>query len=380
MVSNLRWAVRCLKTIEAIAAGNATCFTAKEHPFSLRNHFTTFNYNGFPGGVIHGNWGTHGSLLNYGISMHFPYARVSAGIAPSFRFIPELNWPLVATGGEVTVEDVRDDFEELGIERVARALLEHLASGYLCLHLDKYYIPRSRWFLRKHYQHDVIIVGMDPVKRTVRVVQGFDRQNEYLRSEMKLMWLLLAIKSRAGWDRFPTSPDCMRHFREPIYKITVTGSRYASYNVRGIKESLHSYVNSKPSWSRTDYGPVSPLFVDTPKNGAYGLSTYKYIAETILMYGNRADFDFKITKLLWEHKQLMVERLTACRRMGLVVQDADLRSIRELESCAVAVHLRCLKTVRRREKLSSLKETAAIVTQMKRIEYTALADILANNE
>jgi hypothetical protein len=170
---------------------------------------------------------------------------------------------------------------------------------YVYLTLNERYVPDRRGYGGTvDYPHDVLIRGVDDDADTFELL-GFDQD-------------LVFRPTRIPQDDLVTAYNSMG--AEPYYDVPLTMYRFNAageytfdldFVARTVAEYLDSVNTSKHFQAFRD-----------PWDRAYGLSTYDLLESYLVDY-SRGDAEYNIRHLqvLWEHKRIMVARLTRCAEL-----------------------------------------------------------------
>lgn len=173
---------------------------------------------------------------------------------------------------------------------IITATIQNLKRGYYLYGvIDEYYVPNRRSTLREHFIHDFFVNGFD-VKKNVFYLYGYSSNRKYKRVEISFEDFENGINGTDGLSL------C-------FFQI----HRYQSFflDLKKIYKEIGAYLNSE---NRT-YN-VS----DSEKNVYYGLSVYGALCNDLEK--NVKQNDLRGLRILWEHKQCMLQRLILMKKRG----------------------------------------------------------------
>lgn len=342
------------------------------HPFSTENLCRAYNFSGFAAGIIKGHSSGHGCILNYNILLYFPYLKMADDRTP-FLCLPELDWRLLARHGEITISDLDEIFwqqasADCGVMRPI------LRKSYIYTTLDLYYIPGSISHGTNHFLHDILLLGWNPQQSTVTLTCGFDGQGKYAIVSLPLSHLALSLKStRARQLRAKAST------RSYVIGYNPGGPPALDLNLIGKQ-----LVNYRHGRSCADLGIAVPetarSYEPTESNGLYGLDVYD-ILNVYFDYKiyHRKFLDLRATRLLWEHKMLMVERLRVCSRLGLKVPGRSISIYEQVAEIAKKIHMTFYFWQSGRTDGAELRSVLPMLAPLRSLESEALDAILGGS-
>jgi hypothetical protein len=328
---------------EAAAGSVSSSGIAVSHrlPFEPNNAFRTYHNTAYPSGIFTALYGGNSSLLNYGILLYVPDALVKEG-TDFARTVPPVNWRLLARHKEIEISDVRPRLSlEGGLGPFAGALLSAVNEGYVCAYLDEYYLRGSPTYGRWHNKHETLICGYDASKKTLAMAL-YGADGRFALVDAQLANAVASFASTEGWprqwrfdaaDRAAGFCDAMK---KTAYLIKVAPRPQPMLDRVLIRRQLEDQLHSRCSYSSYIGDPMTNW---TEEPGVYGLATYGAYEEMISQFadGGRA-VDPRATRVLWEHKVLMVERVAALRTQGCAIPEGIDHSLKEAATIAKALH------------------------------------------
>ncbi|MBE6799015.1 MAG: hypothetical protein E7525_04500 [Ruminococcaceae bacterium] len=191
-----------------------------------------------------------------------------------------------------------------------------LDEGYYVLYIgiDDYYIKGKSWYKKRHFDHDGLICGYDQKDKTFSIF-AYDEN-----------WI---------YKKFKTPQKCLEQGRRSTFKRSYNG-RIAALSVKPDPVDLNPELICKKLREYLDSSLGKyPTYTD---DVAYGIVVHDYIAMYLdkLYDGSipHSRMDWRVFRLIWEHKRVMFERLRAVEEvLGLphdlsesyfsLVKDAD---------------------------------------------------------
>lgn len=191
-----------------------------------------------------------------------------------------------------------------GITTLVRAAIE--ADFYVYLTLNERYLPeRLAYDQDTDYMHDPLIRGIDD-NDDVFEIYGYDRDQVFRGTTIPQEDLAIAYHNTGT---------------EPFYEVPVTLYRFKPtgsyrFDLRLIARTVVEYLESTNT-------SVHFQALRDPWDQIYGMATYQELENYLVRYA-RGEIAHNIQNLhtLWEHKRMMVARLTRCAQ--LVPDIADL--------------------------------------------------------
>ncbi|MEV0455856.1 hypothetical protein [Catellatospora methionotrophica] len=181
-----------------------------------------------------------------------------------------------------------------GVNGLVRTAIS--ADFYVYLTLNERYVPeRLRYDQGLDGLHDVLVRGVDD-EADVFEILGYDRNQVFRSSTVPQDELAVAYHSVG---------------RDPFFEVPLTLYRF---NPRGtyeldlqfIRQSLIEYLESFNT-------SLHFRALRTPWDLVYGMATYEELEKYIDRYARReVEYDILNLHTLWEHKRLMLARLTRC--------------------------------------------------------------------
>jgi len=190
-----------------------------------------------------------------------------------------------------------------GIIGLVRAAVQ--ADFYVYLTLNERYVPeRLAYDQDTDYMHDPLIRGVDD-HADVFEIYGFDRDQTFRGSTIPQEDLAVAYHN-TGTDPFYEVPVT-------LYRFKPAGSY--RFDLRFIARTLVEYLESVNT-------SVHFQAQRDPWDQVYGMATYAELENYLLGYA-RGEIAHNIQNLhtLWEHKRMMVARLTRCAQLVRPVAD-----------------------------------------------------------
>lgn len=351
------------------------------HPIHFQHSCTTFNYTAFPASIVTAHFRDSPSFLNYLIQLHFPSCKLQSSLSASFRSVPEINWRLLARHGGLSISDIRPTL--IDTPRPEEALCHHLRGHYLYLFLDHYYLQPSPAYGCRHYFHDVLLTGFDPASNSIYLTLGFDRTGKQGIHQISLETLALALLSEKGWDHY--AHNHVYHelqnfhpiFREPIYAIAILPNEQPQLSPTLMVSQLNAYLNG--TWDDNLIADTwEPIMRTSSENGVYGINAYDSLFTYIGRFQKAPDFDFRATRLLYEHKMLMVSRLKYLSSVLQMDLKHPIETYSSLGAALRMLHQACVAHATGSVASSFISTQCALLPSYKAIETDAISSLLSD--
>jgi hypothetical protein len=233
-------------------------------------------------------------------------------------------------------------------------------SKYVCLCLNEYYIPERSAYQKYDFDHDVLITGINEKENTVTLL-GFDNQ-------------MLFKQITVGFEIFKQSYHNLIEENNPylnkiiLYKFNENGSY--TFDKELVVETLQDYLDSQNTSNRF-------AMVSNPLDRVYGIECYTFLK----IYINRLikgeiDVNIRDIHLLFEHKNIMYNRIKYMEDKGLIRKNQNLSSsyILVKEASEVIKNLMVKFSITNNE--SSLEKINELLTMMETKEKEILNDLL----
>jgi hypothetical protein len=159
-------------------------------------------------------------------------------------------------------------------------------------------VPQRKAYGRRDFPHDVLIRGVDDERGTFELF-GYDHELRFRGTSLPQADLPAAYHD--------TGP-------EPFYDVPFTLYRYddggeytfdPAFVAQGLTEYLESVNSSRHFQGLRDRW-----------DRVYGMATYDLLADYLDGYAaGGVRYDIRNLQVLWEHKRLMVARLTRCAQL-----------------------------------------------------------------
>jgi YD repeat-containing protein len=209
--------------------------------------------------------------------------------------------------------------------------------------------------------------GYNPIDDTAKVCL-YDKSGEFRSIDIPFTHLLLAFISEQGWPQAYTYDERDRIFgfcdamRKPVFLVKVVASREAPLDKRLIFRQIDDALNSASTYGEYVGDPMRNW---TEGPGSYGLSAYRTCADFMAMCrAKRLPMDIRVTRLLFEHKSLMIERLEHLRRAGCNIHENVVQAYKGLLISTKALHLNMVASLKRGGDF----DEGAVLSTMRNIE------------
>ncbi len=161
--------------------------------------------------------------------------------------------------------------------------------------VDDYYIEGKSWYNKRHFDHDGLICGYDNEKKTY-CIYAYDEN-----------WL---------YRKFWIPQKSFERGRVAITKTHTDGALYGmKARDKNVRFSIPRVYKNLKKYLDSDLRKY-PL---RGKGNAYGIVVHKFLAEYVAkLYGGSIPYermDWRIFRLLWEHKKFMLERILRIEKL-----------------------------------------------------------------
>ena len=148
--------------------------------------------------------------------------------------------------------------------------------------IDEFFLESSRFFLTKHYLHDILIYGYDKSNYSVA---GYTQNRKFEFYHFPKTDIKLAIESELA----------QRNYYSAISALKLKSTKEFPYNIdlNTILNQINNYL-------------YSICRANSPSNLIYGVDVYDFIIDKAC---NNNSLDLKIFRLIKEHKYIMLNRL-----------------------------------------------------------------------
>ncbi|WP_327004478.1 hypothetical protein OHA72_57205 [Dactylosporangium sp. NBC_01737] len=209
--------------------------------------------------------------------------------------------------------------QDRGIAGIVRDAIE--LDFYVYLGLNERYVPERLAYGRNDYPHENLIRGVDD-RDDCFELYGWDQHQVFRATQLPQDDLPIAYHNNGSG---------------PFYDVPLTLYRYndageytfdLKYVERGVIEYLESFNTSTHFQAQRD-----------PWDRAYGLETYNLLESYLDGYAaGREEYNPRNVHVLWEHKRLMVARLSRCAELVPAVGDL-VEPYRQVERMARALRM-----------------------------------------
>lgn len=347
-------------------------------PFEPNNAFRTYHNTAYASGIFTAMYGGNSSLLNYGILLYAPDSLAKDG-TDFARTVPPVNWRLLARHKEISIVDVRPRLSmDDGLKPFAQALLSTVREGYVCAYLDEFYLKGSPTYGKWHNKHETLICGYDAAKNALALA-FYGSDGRFALVDMDLGHAVASFASIKGWPRQWTfdATDRAEGFcaamKKPVYVIRAAPQPQTALDRSLIARQLEDQLHSRSTYADYIGDPMTNWF-EAP--GVFGLETYGAYEQMIAQFagGGRA-VDPRATRVLWEHKVLMIERVAALRKQGCMIPEALDRPLKDAATIAKALHWSLSAGARGPGRSLASKHLGELV-QLRSLERDCLSAIL----
>lgn len=167
-------------------------------------------------------------------------------------------------------------------------------NGYIYVYVDEYYISDKQAYHKYSLPHEMLIIGYNNHKKTA-IVLGYNSKRNFGTHEVGFKELILAFQRC----------DKSNRIREYIYTLEFDHEFHYPFDVKLVIQSLKEYRHSVNSSQH--YRALSP-----PNDWwIYGMSIYEPISQYLKHNIGELQniIDNRIFHTIWEHKNMMVQRI-----------------------------------------------------------------------
>lgn len=189
------------------------------------------------------------------------------------------------------------DYDKLTVHKLFKLLCKKLEEkNYIIAEIDHFYIPKTYSYKNDHYNHEVMIYGMDLKKKTFKLM-GYGEQNIVFTFELGIKSLWKAINKS-----------------EVRFVICKVNPNYNDYFIDAgiIRQHLKDYLEGRNCESY-----IADIVSKVKGEGVQkdGIEIIKY-----LLQGEDELYAFcnniRLSYVLYEHKRLMLERVSYLKENG----------------------------------------------------------------
>ena len=246
--------------------------------------YSTFHHQGSGASVIESNPSIRNWYLNQGLFLRC-----------NRKFLSGFTTPQLVIMGAIWFENPyleKIPFNTRFTKGYMHAIIHELLDQGYYVHydgIDDYYVEGKTWYKEKHFSHDGLICGYDQNDKT---------------------YMLYAYDSSWIYKTFKTPQASLEKGRKAMAKqnlyVEFTGIKpkdtQVKYEIETVRQNLIQYLDS----SLEKYPP-------SINNWVHGLAVHDYLAMYVdkLLDGSipYEKMDWRIFRIIWEHKKVMLERL-----------------------------------------------------------------------
>ncbi len=239
------------------------------------------------------------------------------------------------------------------VHRVIKKLID---DGYYVAFgdVDDYYIEGKTWYHKRHFNHDGCICGYNDIDKTY-CIYAYDEN-----------WI---------YRKFWTPQKCFEAGRKSMFKEGVYGK------ICGIKPK-NEQIDFLPKFSLLvikDYLNSSmEKYPENEEGYVYGIVVHDYIAKYIgKLYDESIPYekmDWRVLRLIWEHKKLMHERIQRIEQELCFDSDISTRYEKVVSEANSARMLYASHHMKRRDSLLPIIQSKLL--NIKQLEQTLLCELL----
>ena len=239
--------------------------------------------------------GLSGALLYHNPSLRNWYLNESLNLTCSRMFLsgfstPDLNISNTGILDNPHVNYYRLSLNTIGtdIQKIIPAIIQEGYYMHFC-GIDDYYVKNKSWYEKRHFIHDGLLIGFDNSSNTYTLF-AYDNNWIYRVFRTPQKCFIDGVKNGANKIN-----DAYVWAIKPRNDIV-------EFDPKRIGVQLRNYLNS----SLEKY----PTYINSR---VYGRVVQEYIVMYLDMLGNgciaHEKMDWRILRLLWDHKRIMLERI-----------------------------------------------------------------------
>jgi hypothetical protein len=339
--------------------GSSSCLL----PFNENPVVATYLFTAFFFGILSDSGGNPSDgLLNLYLQLSAPRGGAADVSVLPLKFLPTI--PVDKLGLLDTHDWPAGEVDRMGKGGLVAAMVGALEEGhYLYVHLNYFYLANTEFFRRHHFRQSALVIGFDSAAREFRVAC-------YLRNGLfgvtRVPSLLVADAFYSPLGR-ANSAEASRVNRLHCMRRPESAPGAAQLDVNAIKWQLLDYVEgTNVAPRRMDNRVIrdwSERFdKSTPADTHYGSQVYDGIIELLraVDLNTLEKVDYRITRLLWEHKKLMAIRIRRLIETGALADPSLPERWAEVEYLAWSLHFNLFKSVTRRDPIDPAAAEAAL--------------------
>lgn len=287
-------------------------------------------------------------LLDSNIQLRFPL-RINAGEKAFFNFYPEISMRRAVECGLLTAEDFSKSI--VAVSRLPQLVEEILKAGMFAhLHVDYFYIRQTESYKRKHFRHDVLIYDWEGSSGYFHGAL-YRRDGTYGGIQITRRQLTDAFQSKHGRGADCPAPR-YRHDMLTALGAGIHADIYGKLDWEKIRIQISAYLNSCDMKSQNRAGAAYSIGDGGHSDShAFGVSVYACIEEYLnnIRIGILPSCDMRITRLLWEHKKVMKQRLDRLVYEGVELNPSLVAVYAEIVGLAYFIHIKAHVSKRRND-------------------------------
>lgn len=277
-------------------------------------------------------------------------------------------WQLWDTCPFFTTSKIYKDFIFNEYENVIDFLISSLSLGYyVFLNYDMYYIPHTKSYMKEHSMHQLFIFGFDKNNEQFHIADFF-YDSKYSFEVSSFNDVESAIISCANTDE--------------DYKIYLYKFQDATYNFEAgmFIKNINDYLNSTYTILNYEDVLLYPEEKESMKNGeiVFGMAYYERIINVLhLQISDNIQYkDIRPFHILYDHKQIMINRLDFLKNHGLIKNfDILFKRFQDIKNCCLIIRNLYIKFLASSNK-STLNKIINILNEVKVAETIALKDLI----
>lgn len=345
-------------------------------PFNETPVVATYLHTGFFFGMLSRELPCDG-LLNLHIQLGAPKRRADRLNVLPLRLVPAI------APSELGLQDLHEwTSGEIGA-LTPSGLVDEIAGAlggreYVYANIDYFNLPDTDFYERHHFRQSALVIGFDSAAGEFRVA-CYLKQGNFGVTRIPSLRLAEAFYSPLGRDNCSEASKVNR-----LCGMRNTATAFtAPLDLNAIKWQLIDYLQATYAAPWKVENPVMRRWTErydrsTAADTYYGVDIYQGIIELL----GTADFkavkkiDFRITRLLWEHKKLMSIRIRRLLERGILADPGLPDRWAEVERMAWTLHFNLFRSLVKNEAIDP-KPIERALREIEAREHDILGQVCA---
>ncbi len=346
-------------------------------PFNGNPVLATYLFTAYFLGILTAD-GPCDGLLNIYIQLGAPRRRTDLINVLPLRFLPTI--PPDSLGLLESRDWPAAEVARMKKSGLAGEVIRAMHGGqFLYVNMDYFYLPGSAFYGRRHFRQAALILAFDGQGGEFTVAC-------YLKSGLfglaRMPWRLLAEAFYSPLGRRSCTEASRAERLHGMNRPAVPGQA-ALLDLDAIRWQLADYVNATNEAPRRMKNPAIRAWcarhdASTAADTYYGTGIYGGLVETLNATDPAAPgkFDFRITRLIWEHKKMMTLRLRRLSETGAISISGLSARWAGVEQAAWSLHFTLVRCATKRERIDR-EAVVRSVGELAALERAILSEVLA---